>query len=85
MGPSVQPDHDTVRPHVEDHDFPMAPALPKIKNNKTVSKRTNSDGGVPPKLTSDTESPGKEKLRKSVSVGGSPKKVAPPNAQCAVC
>ena len=79
MGPSVQPDLDTVRPQVEDHDFPMAPALPKIKNNKTVSKRTNSAGGLPPKLTSDTESPGKEKLRKSVSVGGSPKKVSPPN------
>ena len=73
MGPSVQPDH------VEDLDFPMAPALPKIKNNKTVSKRINSAGGVPPKLTSENEIPGKEKLRKAVSVGGSPKKVSPAN------
>ena len=76
----MQPDHEAARPQVEDLDFPMAPALPKIKNNneRSVAKRTNSAGGVPPKLTSDTESPGKDK-RKAVSVGGSPKKVSPVN------
>ena len=80
MGPSLQPDHDPVRTHVEDPDFPMAPALPKIRNNneRSVAKRTNSAGGGPPKLTSATKTPGKEK-RKAVSVGGSPKKVPPAN------
>lgn len=76
MGPSLQPDHDAVRPHLEDLDFPMAPALPRIKNNneRSVGKRTNSAGAAPPKLTSDAGTPGNDK-RKAVSVGGSPKKV----------
>ena len=76
MPPTIQP--ESMRPHVEDLDFPMAPALPKIKNNdeRPVPKRINSAGAGQPKVSPDAESPGKAQ-RKSVSVGGSPKKISP--------
>ena len=51
MPPTIQP--ESMRPHVEDLDFPMAPALPKIKNNdeRPVPKRINSAGAGQPKVS----------------------------------